>query len=133
MFADWIINLLLKVVPDTKRKGHADFNKFIGTNDINFKRILSDISHTSLKSYLMLADNLINMDAKALLDRISVPTLVVEGKNDTIFPPEVAKYLHSRIKNSELDLIEEANHILVLNNPQDLEKSIHSFLQKINF
>ncbi|MBI2039596.1 alpha/beta hydrolase [Candidatus Microgenomates bacterium] len=133
VLVDHIISLMLKVVPNIKVEGHIDFNKFIGTSDLDFKRILSDILHTSLQSYLVLSKNLVNLDAKELLDKISVPTLVVEGKNDTIFPPEVAKYLHSRIKNSELDLIEGANHILVLNNPKDLEKSISNFLTKINF
>lgn len=133
VFLDKIINLLLKVVPDVKKESHADFDQFTGTNDINFKRILSDILHTSLKSYLMLADNLINLNAKDLLDKISVPTLVVEGTNDSIFPPDIARYLHSRIKTSQLDLIEGANHILVINNPRELEQSIKSFLTKINF
>lgn len=75
----------------------------------------------------------LDLDANKLLDQIKVPTLVVEGANDTIFPPEIAHYLHKRIKKSELDIIPNANHILVLNNPQDLEKSIEGFLKRINF
>lgn len=132
-FAYQIINLLLKFMPNFKNNGHANFNKFVGTSDLDFERILSDIMHTSLQSYLLLSKNLVNLDARELLDKITVPTLVVEGKNDTIFPPEVAKYLHSRIKNSELDLIEGANHIIVINNPSDLEQSMEKFLKKINF
>lgn len=133
VFLDKIINLLLKAVPDVKKAGHADFKKFTGTNDINFKRIFSDILHTSLRSYLMLSDQLISLDAKNLLDKIQVPTLIVEGTKDSIFPPDIAEYLHHRIKTSQLDLIEGANHILVINNPKELEESIKSFLTKINF
>ncbi len=132
VFADYLIRLL-QSLPDIKVAGHADFNKFQGTNDINFRRILSDILHTSLRSYLMLSENLVNLDETRLLDKIQIPTLVIEGSKDSIFPPEIAKYLHKRIKTSELDLIEGANHILVINNPKELEESIQSFLQKINF
>lgn len=132
-FFDQIINLLLKFAPDLKQKGHVDFNKFKGSADLDAKRILSDILHTSLRTYLMLCDNLVKLDAKALLNKILVPTLVIEGTKDSIFPPDVAEYLSRRIKNSELDLIEGANHILVLNNPEDLSKNIEVFLKKIKF
>lgn len=133
IFLKQIFNLLVKFVPDLKSQGHRDFDKFIGTSDWDMRRILSDILHTSLRSYLMICENLIEIDARQLLSRIMIPTLVVEGLNDSIFPPDIAQYLSKKIKNSELDFIPEANHILILNNPKDLEKSIERFLQKINF
>lgn len=132
-FTSGIINLLLKVVPNIKVAGHADFNKFVGTSDINIRRLASDILHTSLKSYLMMVNTSIKLDATALLDKITVPTLVVEGTKDIIFPPAIATYLNQRIKTSELELIEGANHIIVINNPEALSKSIEEFLRKINF
>lgn len=132
-FLGKFINLILRFAPDIKRGGRRDFKKFIGTNDINFKRLLSDILHTSLRSYLLISSQLIHLNADELLDKISVPTLVVEGLNDNIFPPDVAKHLNKRIKNSKLDIIEGANHIIVLNNPKDLSKSIEEFLRKIKF
>lgn len=132
-FLKQFFRLFSKIFPNLAVYGHADFNRFLGTSDIDFKRLLSDMMHTSLKSYLTLCQSLVGFNAKQLLDKISVPTLVVEGTDDTIFPPDIARYLHSRIKTSELDLIEGANHILVLNNPKQLEESIESFLTKINF
>ncbi len=132
-FLKQFFKLFSKIFPNMKVYGHADFNQFIDTSDIDFKRLLSDMLHTSLKSYFTLCESLSQFNAKDLLNKITVPTLVVEGTNDTIFPPEIAKYLHSRIKTSQLDLIEGANHILVINNPKELEKSIQSFLQKLNF
>lgn len=128
-----ILDLLSKVMPNVERKGHINFNKFVGTSDLDIKRIFSDILHTSLRSYLMLCDNLVNLDAEKLLGKITVPTLVVEGTNDSIFPPEIAQALSKRIKNSQLTLIEGANHIIVINNPKDLEKTMEDFLLKIGF
>lgn len=124
---------LLRFLPDLNLKGHRDFNQFIGGPDIDLKRILSDMLHTSLRSYLTICESLVDLDAKTLLDKITVPTLVIEGTSDIIFPPSIALYLNKRIKTSQLDFIEGANHILVLNNPKDLEKSIEGFLRKINF
>lgn len=128
-----MITLLLKFASTEKVKGHEKPDLFIGSSDLDLKRILSDMLHTSLKSYLMMFDSLINLDAKAMLDKIKVPTLVIEGAEDTIFPPKLAEDLKSRIKNSELELIEGANHIIVINNPKQLEQSIEGFLRKLKF
>jgi len=43
-------------------------------------------------------------------------------------PNNIALSLKNRIKNSEIDIVEQANHIIVLNNPVDLNKSIERFL-----
>lgn len=129
----YFFKLFSKIFPNVAIYGHADFNQFLGTPDIDLKRVLSDILHTSLKSYFNLCQTIAGFDAKELLDKISVPTLIVEGTDDTIFPPDIAKYLHARIKSSQLEMIAGANHILVLNNPKELEMSIQNFLQKINF
>lgn len=127
------INLMIKLIPDLRKNGHRDFNKFVNTQDLDFRRILSDISHTSFRSYLTICNNLVDMNAEQLLSKIAVPTLVIEGTNDSIFPPNIAIYLKNRIKKSELELIEGANHIIVFNNPKDLNLSIETFLKKINY
>ncbi len=124
---------LLKYIPNLHLDNRRDFDQFIGTNDIDIKRILSDILHTSLQSYLTICESLVDLNAKQLLDQITVPTLVIEGETDSIFPPEIARYLNQRIKKSELDMIPNANHILVINNPRDVENAIEAFLKKINF
>lgn len=133
VFLKHLFDLLIKIMPNIKTPGHADFDQFVGGPDIDLKRILSDMLHTSLKSYLLLCDQLTGLNTKNLLSKIKVPTLIIQGSEDSIFPIEVAQYLHSRIKKSQLDIIEGANHILVLNNPKQLEQSIESFLLKINF
>ncbi|MBI3092747.1 MAG: alpha/beta fold hydrolase, partial [Candidatus Levybacteria bacterium] len=115
-----IVSIFANHVPNIGRAGHVDYKKFIGTWDYDPKRILADILHTSLRSYLLTCEQILGFDATSLLKRISVPTLVVEGTNDIIFPPHVASELHKRIKTSEVDFIPSANHILVLNNPGDL-------------
>lgn len=128
-----IVSLITKHTPKKHLLKHTDYSKFFGTSDFDLKRILNDILHTSLRSYLLSVENILSYDAKTLLGKISVPTLIVEGANDLIFPPKVAEDLASRIKTAELDFIPNANHILVLNNPLDLVTTITRFLKKIRF
>lgn len=133
VFLEHIISLFLRFLPNVKLKGHRNFDRFYDSKDLDIKRILSDILHTSLNSYLMISNSLVNLNADKLLDKILIPTLIIEGENDSIFPPPIAKYLHKRIKKSQLDIIPDANHILVINNPKEVEKSIAGFLKRINF
>lgn len=128
-----LVNLLTKFVPGIHKKGHANFLKFKNTSDFDVKRLLSDILHTSLRSWLLISKNLISFDAQSLLEMIIVPSLIVCGTADSIFPPSVAINLKNRIKRSTLNLIPEANHILVLNNPKELEQSIYLFLKAIKY
>lgn len=129
----WILEEIVKNIPNFNLKGHADFKKYINTEDIDFRRLASDILHVSLRSYLLISENLFGYDASTLLDKISVPTLVVEGKKDTIFPPTIAKKLQKRIKKAEIDFIDNANHILVISNPIDLAREFERFLIKRKF
>lgn len=132
-FLKIILDLFAMYLPNFKEKGHANFLKFTNTPDLSSRRLLSDILHTSLRSYLLICENMIDYNAQALLSKIIKPTLVIDGTADSIFPPDVAEAIKERIKRSELDLIEGANHILILNNPADLNESIHSFLKKTRF
>ena len=50
------------------------------------------------------------------------------GKKDTIFPVQNAISMAEKIKNSRLILLENADHILVLNNFEDVHEAIEHFL-----
>ena len=126
-----VVSFLAYILPNIEIKKHVDFTKYRGTHDIDIERFTSDVLHTSIKSYLLICEELIGYDAKKLLEYIKIPTLVMEGENDTIFPPKISKYLAKRIIHSRLDLIPQANHILVINNPHEVSNSIDEFLDTI--
>ena len=123
--------LFSEYAPDIGIKTYAESENFKGTNDINFHRFLSDVIHTSLKSYFLIYKEFLLFDATALLRKILIPTLIIEGTRDSVFPPEVAIHLRARIKTSELEFIKGANHILILNNPKELVRTIHHFLSTL--
>jgi pimeloyl-ACP methyl ester carboxylesterase len=126
------ISFLAQSLPDYRIEGEVNFSNFKGTGDWNFRRLASDILHTSLKSYLLNSRNLVGYDASELVKKIEIPTLIIEGRNDTVFPPSLAMDLNSRIKTSVTDFIPNANHILVINNPQELNREILNFLNLVD-
>lgn len=126
-----VVSFLAFILPNVELNKHVDFTKYIGTEDIDIKRFTSDVLHSSVKGYLLVCEKLTGYNTKKLLDLISVPTLVLEGEEDSIFPPEISKYISKRIKRSKFEMIPEANHILVINNPYEVNNSIDEFLDTI--
>lgn len=127
-----ILNYILKN-KDSRKKylSHVNFDKFKGTGDLNLKRIYSDITHTSLKSWLFTQQNIAQFDGIETLKRIDKPVFIIEGLKDSIFPPKIAKEIHKLIKSSTINVIPNANHILVINNIQALERCMLSYLISI--
>ena len=106
-----------------------DFEKYVGTGDWNVKRIFSDIIHTTFKSWIFTYQNIAKFDAIEILKSIKKRVLIIEGEKDSVFNMLEAKKINSLIKNSELNVIPEANHILVINNPHELQKEIYGFVK----
>ena len=64
------------------------------------------------------------------LHRISVPTLLVWGLNDTITPAHVAHEFNRLIANSELYFIDKCCHAPMMEHPQKFNNIVRPFLEK---
>lgn len=65
-----------------------------------------------------------------LLDQITCPVLLIWGDADPISPVAVGQYLHSKIVNSELYIIENGQHDLAEVYSDQVAKLIQNFLIK---
>jgi len=66
------------------------------------------------------------------LHKISVPTLLIWGLNDTITPPMVAYEFHRLIPNSKLRFIDNCCHAPMMEHPAEFNKITSSFLTTNN-
>lgn len=64
------------------------------------------------------------------LHRITVPTLLVWGLNDTITPAHVAHEFNRLIPNSELFFIDKCCHAPMMEHPQKFNNIVRPFLEK---
>ncbi len=122
------ITTCISFLPSWHKEDYADYRKFIETTDYNWKRIGSDILHTGLRSYLSLFLEFLVFNGTELVKNIRVPTLVVGGGKDTVFPRKITLDLASQIKNSTAVFIEDTNHISIINNPRLVCEVIEKFL-----
>jgi len=64
------------------------------------------------------------------LSLISLPTLLIWGERDIIFPPRVGETLHQTIPGSTFQRIEKSGHIPMWETPEQVNQAILSFLRK---
>jgi pimeloyl-ACP methyl ester carboxylesterase len=71
-------------------------------------------------------------DSRPQLARIDVPTLVMVGEEDTITPPSSARELHAGIPRSTLEVLENAAHFPMLEQPQLFNRVLQRFIDSID-
>jgi pimeloyl-ACP methyl ester carboxylesterase len=73
---------------------------------------------------------LMRMDFRDALARITVPALVVVGDQDRVTPPAVAVELAASLPTGRLFLVEGAGHIAMLERPERLNPELRSFARE---
>ena len=122
---------LLGVFPFSGRIGkHIDYTKYKNTGDWNIRRMIADVGNTTLRVYLYCTLQSYTVDREDFLGDIKIPVLLMQGKKDTVFPVENSIFMADKIKDSELILVDHADHIVVLNNFDEVSKSIGNFVDK---
>lgn len=62
------------------------------------------------------------------LGELKMPTLVIGGTADQLTPPKFARFLAEHIPNAQLALVEGAGHMVMLEQPAEVAKSVREFL-----
>ncbi|HVM73986.1 MAG TPA: alpha/beta hydrolase [Candidatus Paceibacterota bacterium] len=87
------------------------------------------IMRNSLRSYLLVSRELMSIDLEHRLAEITVPTLLLVGEKDSIYPLVISQQMHKKIPNSRLEVVPGANHVLILNNIEETAGHIIDFVR----
>ncbi|MCX7982367.1 MAG: alpha/beta hydrolase [Syntrophales bacterium] len=71
------------------------------------------------------------LDLEEDLGKITVPTLIVCGMEDKMTPPELSQAMQTKIPNSQLVLLPETGHMVMLEEPHRLAEILGSFVRSI--
>lgn len=120
------------------RRGDKDFirrkiNLTFYDNDIATEEMVDeiyDITSDTRKCLSMVktAKSAIRHNVGDQLSKITVPTLLVWGKQDTITPPFVAEEFREKIQNSRLEFIDKCGHAPMLETPDAFNSVLEDFL-----
>jgi pimeloyl-ACP methyl ester carboxylesterase len=111
-----VVKLIHVAGPKVTAQGLAPHMGQIG--ELNFSVLWRMMSEMRLHS------------AAAVLPTVSVPTLVLAGRNDLFTPPSVQQRMADLIPGSEIHWWEEAGHMLPLEEPAEVTAAIVDFLRR---
>ena len=92
-------------------------------------RIIND-RHSVIR-ILAMAKSAIRHNMKDDLSKITIPVSLIWGKDDKITPPEVAIEFKEELPNSELYWIDKCGHAAMMEQPEEFNKLLRQFLEKI--
>ena len=70
----------------------------------------------------------VSEDLSSFAEKITVPTLIIWGENDSTTPAEQAERIHSLVRGSKLTVINHAGHFLHQERPEEVTAAISTFL-----
>lgn len=70
-------------------------------------------------------------DLSARLETLPVPACVVCGQNDRLTPPGQSRHLTQVLTNARLEIMPDAGHLLLLEQPHNLALSLSAFLKDL--
>jgi pimeloyl-ACP methyl ester carboxylesterase len=95
---------------------------------VTINKVMKDLTHGFLNSDQDTAKDVINqysLDHK--IQKLSVPTLVLWGREDSLFPEMFARLTHANIPNAQLEFIENCGHCPHLEKPKDFAQHLAKF------
>ncbi len=124
--------LAIKVKPSFSSSalhgGHIDYSKYKNTGDWNVRITIANIKNTGLWSYLYTTAQSYAFNGENDLKNITVPSLIIHGAKDTIFPLKYGVIMAKAIPNAKIVVLDDIDHIVVLNRSADVVTIIRNFV-----
>lgn len=125
-----LITAIENKLPKWRLGGHVDYSKYPNSSDWAVKRSIADLKNTGLSTYLYCVKHFCGYDRRNCLGNIKVPVLIVHGRKDSIFPVKNSIEMAQKIPKSKLVILENADHIIVINHFDEISKIIEGFIEE---
>lgn len=106
--------------------------------EVATKEIVDEVYETvndrnKLIKTLAIAKSAIRHNMSKDLPKMSVPTCIIWGRNDTVTPPEVAQEFNELLPDSELFWIDKCGHAAMMEHPDEFNNILHDWLKSKQF
>lgn len=91
------------------------------------------VASIDLQSFLALFENMMTYDARSVFDRVTAPTLIISGKNDSVTPQAYQEDMHRKIRHSQFLVVPYGSHCTQLDLPDFVNLRIDKFLNQSGF
>jgi 3-oxoadipate enol-lactonase len=103
-----------------------------GASRAAYEELLDSVSRIHEASYQKALEASVAQDRAAPIEEIRVPTLIIAGEEDTVYPPELAEEMARRIPRAELLMFERTGHLANLEQPEKFNQAVLDFISRQN-
>jgi 3-oxoadipate enol-lactonase len=93
-----------------------------------YEQLLESVQRVHQASYEKTLEASVAQDRAAPIEQIEVPTLVITGDEDKVYPPAMAKDIARRIRGAELVTMQGVGHLSNLEQPDEFNQAVLNFL-----
>lgn len=121
-----------RFVEERRRRKADDASRLLGSRAHPGALAALHASFAALRreSYLKTLEASVSQDRAAPLEAIAVPTLVIAGDEDTVYPPQLSQGMAARIPGAELVVLEGCGHLSNLEQPARFNAVLLDFLSR---
>ncbi|MEM4495997.1 MAG: alpha/beta hydrolase [Archaeoglobaceae archaeon] len=117
--------------PDETSKIISEFSFLDSTLKKKYSKIFAERNKILLKD-LMLCDKFDLLDKYRNNEiKILCPTVIVVGRYDKLTPPKYSQFLNERIKSSEIYIVDNAGHMVMLEKPVEFNRILKNFIERL--
>jgi 3-oxoadipate enol-lactonase len=99
--------------------------------EIEWRGLMRTLWHNTLRSYALMCLTLLAVDLRGALFAISIPTLLIAGENDGVYPAAMSRAMAEAIPRAKLVVLPRVNHVLPLNEPMPVAMTIRDFIASL--
>jgi len=95
---------------------------------ILMQKFLKIIRKTGLKTTFSDLNACNQFDMLNKIKEIEIPSLIICGESDIMTPPKYSHYLHANIKGSQIEVIKNAGHLVMLEQDEIFTRTVMTWL-----
>ena len=106
----------------------ADWEKAIKPYNLSPVALAPSALRSQPGTALIANDHFLTRDDTPLLSKVTVPTLIINGKQDGVIPPSAAAAAHTVIKGSQLVELDHCGHFPFVEQPEKTTAAVLAFV-----
>lgn len=123
---------VLRFVDERKNRTPESMRRLLGSRARPgaHEALLNSFHALRNESYLKTLEASVSQDRAAPLEELAVPTLVITGDEDRVYPAGLVQRMAQRIPGAELVVLEGCGHLSNLEQPERFNEVLLDFLQR---
>jgi len=123
---------VLRFVEERKQRSPESMRRLLGSRARPgaYQALLASFKALRNESYLKTLEASVAEDRDAPLEKLSMPTLVITGDEDRVYPLALTQRMAQRIPGAELVVLEGCGHLSNLEQPERFNAALLDFLTR---